>query len=94
MDKKTIKAAWAEWEAASAATDAAHDAAKAAGGFTTKRVRNKVAADAYALWLASLSRTDAARLAVAGLPDLDEVAAWEAEQAEAAIADANQGKLF
>lgn len=94
MNTKAVRAAWVEWDAASAATDAAHDAARAAGGFTTKRGRNQVAATAYAVWLASLPRTDAAHLGVAGLPDLDEVAAWEVEQVEAAIADANQGKLF
>jgi hypothetical protein len=94
MNVEAIKAAWAEWDAASAATDAAFAKGKPLGAFSSRRANSKTAWGAYKDWTATLERTDAAREAVAGLPDLDEVAAWEAEQAAIAEAEEKQGKLF
>lgn len=94
MNTQAIRAAWAEWEAASAATDAAHDKGKPLGAFTSRRANSKSAWAAYKDWLATLDRTDAAREALAGLPDLEEVEAYEVEQREIAEANANQLTLF
>lgn len=94
MDVPAIKAAWAEWLAASNETEEAWKALTSAfyGPKTPRSRKNTKAANAA--WIATLDRTDAARKAVAGLPDLEEVAAYEAEQA-AIIEEANrQGGLF
>ena len=92
MNVEAIKAAWAEWDAASAATEEALDA------FAIVKRSNGLKSAAYRAgrlaWEATLDRTDAARKGVAGLPDLDEVAAWEAEQAAIAEVEEKQGKLF
>lgn len=90
-DVTAIKAAWAEWFAASAETERLRLAYK--GSMHYGKPRGLVA-DHYSAWLATLDRTDAARKAVAGLPDLDEVAAYETEQAEIAEEANRQGDLL
>lgn len=94
MNVEAIKAAWAEWDDASRATDIAHmawkDYQRAYTGPRFKALR----AEAKARWEATLDRTDAARKAVAGLPDPGEVEAYEREQAAIAAERAAQGSLF
>jgi len=94
MNVEAIKAAWAEWDAASAATEAAWGMVKAAERGLLNGSKRAAIARERKVWAATLDRTDAARSALAGLPDLDEVAAWEAEQVAIAEAEEKQGKLF
>lgn len=94
MNVESIKRAWAEWNAASAATDAAWNAVKSAERDPDIRGRAARKRTARKAWEATLPRTDAAREALRGLPDLDEVATYEAEQAAIAAEDARQGNLF
>ena len=94
MDVQGIRDRWDQWLSASSRTDMAHDKCKRLGGFTTRRMRDAKAQEAYDAWVATLAETDAAREAVAGDPDIDEVDAWEREQREIAEVAANQLTLF
>ena len=96
-DLPAIKAAWAEWEAASAATEAAWQIERHIRLYPTgksKAARREQMLRAHGAWLATLDRTDAARKAVAGLPSLEDVAEFEARQAQRQAENDRQWSLL